>query len=731
MAKDCNHCETGEAPDEAAAVAPSSTGARLLRLRIEQMDCPAEEALVRKALVGQAGIGALSFDFINRTLTISDGPVDPAQVVVALAGVGLRAEPLAAGNPDRVAAAAPASRISSHRQWLLSALAGVAAIGSEVAAYASGTETSWVVAALALTAVALGGRETLRKGWIALRSFTLNIHLLMMVAVTGAVLIGEWPEAAVVIWLFGLAELIERASLDRARNAIRGLLDLAPEKATVREADGRWVEVGAETVLVGTVVRVRPSERIALDGLVAAGESTVNQAPITGESMPVNKSAGDPVFAGTINERGVLEIRVTAPKGESTLDRIARSVQDAQGQRAPTQRFVDRFARVYTPIVFAVALLMALVPPLAFGLPWLDWIYKALVLLVVACPCALVISTPVTVVSGLAAAARRGMVIKGGLYLEQGRQLAFLALDKTGTLTHGKPVLTDVVPVGELDKEDALRLAASLEALSEHPIAAAILTAYGTRPHAEVRKFEALPGKGAKGEIDGTTYYLGNHRLAEELRVCSPELEAVLDRLETEAKTAVVLATASQPLAVLAVTDEVRSSAREVIAELKALGVTAVMLTGDNVRSARAVSAKVGIDDFRSDLLPQHKLAAIDGLLARGTTGMVGDGVNDAPALAKADIGFAMGAAGTDTAIETADVALMQDDLRKLPEFIRLSRATAAILWQNITLALGIKLIFFVLALTGDATLWMAVFADMGASIIVVFNGLRLLRQRT
>lgn len=731
MAKDCNHCETGEAPDEAAAVAPSSTGARLLRLRIEQMDCPAEEALVRKALVGQAGIGALSFDFINRTLTISDGPVDPAQVVVALAGVGLRAEPLAAGNPDRVAAAAPASRISSHRQWLLSALAGVAAIGSEVAAYASGTETSWVVAALALTAVALGGRETLRKGWIALRSFTLNIHLLMMVAVTGAVLIGEWPEAAVVIWLFGLAELIERASLDRARNAIRGLLDLAPEKATVREADGRWVEVGAETVLVGTVVRVRPSERIALDGLVAAGESTVNQAPITGESMPVNKSAGDPVFAGTINERGVLEIRVTAPKGESTLDRIARSVQDAQGQRAPTQRFVDQFARVYTPIVFAVALLMALVPPLAFGLPWLDWIYKALVLLVVACPCALVISTPVTVVSGLAAAARRGMVIKGGLYLEQGRQLAFLALDKTGTLTHGKPVLTDVVPVGELDKEDALRLAASLEALSEHPIAAAILTAYGTRPHAEVRKFEALPGRGAKGEIDGTTYYLGNHRLAEELRVCSPELEAVLDRLETEAKTAVVLATASQPLAVLAVTDEVRSSAREVIAELKALGVTAVMLTGDNVRSARAVSAKVGIDDFRSDLLPQHKLAAIDGLLARGTTGMVGDGVNDAPALAKADIGFAMGAAGTDTAIETADVALMQDDLRKLPEFIRLSRATAAILWQNITLALGIKLIFFVLALTGDATLWMAVFADMGASIIVVFNGLRLLRQRT
>ena len=731
MAKDCNHCETGEAPDEAAAVAPSSTGARLLRLRIEQMDCPAEEALVRKTLVGQAGIGALSFDFINRTLTISDGPVDPAQVVVALAGVGLRAEPLAAGNPDRVAAAAPASRISSHRQWLLSALAGVAAIGSEVAAYASGTETSWVVAALALTAVALGGRETLRKGWIALRSFTLNIHLLMMVAVTGAVLIGEWPEAAVVIWLFGLAELIERASLDRARNAIRGLLDLAPEKATVREADGRWVEVGAETVLVGTVVRVRPSERIALDGLVAAGESTVNQAPITGESMPVNKSAGDPVFAGTINERGVLEIRVTAPKGESTLDRIARSVQDAQGQRAPTQRFVDQFARVYTPIVFAVALLMALVPPLAFGLPWLDWIYKALVLLVVACPCALVISTPVTVVSGLAAAARRGMVIKGGLYLEQGRQLAFLALDKTGTLTHGKPVLTDVVPVGELDKEDALRLAASLEALSEHPIAAAILTAYGTRPHAEVRKFEALPGKGAKGEIDGTTYYLGNHRLAEELRVCSPELEAVLDRLETEAKTAVVLATASQPLAVLAVTDEVRSSAREVIAELKALGVTAVMLTGDNVRSARAVSAKVGIDDFRSDLLPRHKLAAIDGLLARGTTGMVGDGVNDAPALAKADIGFAMGAAGTDTAIETADVALMQDDLRKLPEFIRLSRATAAILWQNITLALGIKLIFFVLALTGDATLWMAVFADMGASIIVVFNGLRLLRQRT
>ncbi|HKO88041.1 MAG TPA: heavy metal translocating P-type ATPase, partial [Burkholderiales bacterium] len=620
---------------------------------------------------------------------------------------------------------------SSRKAWVMAGVAGVAAIGAEAIAYATADESSWPVIALSLFAIAVGGQETLHKGFTALRTFTLNINLLMSVAVIGALLIGQWPEAAVVIWLFGIAELIEVASLDRARNAIRKLMDLAPETAVVRSPAGAWEEVAATGILKGAVIRARPGERIALDGVVTSGASSVNQAPITGESMPVDKTVGDQLFAGTINERGVLEYEVTAAKGDTTLDRIARSVQEAQGQRAPTQRFVDRFARVYTPVVFVVALLVAFVPPLVFGAEWYDWIYKALVLLVIACPCALVISTPVTVVSGLAAAARRGIVVKGGLYIEEGRKLKYIALDKTGTLTHGRPALTDVLPLNGFDENDARRIAASLEANSDHPVAQAIVGGYPDQAHAEVREFESLTGRGLRGAIDGVMYYIGNHRLVEELKVCGTEVEALLDRLQNEAKTAMVLATKEKVIAVFAVADTVRESSKTAVAELKALGLIPVMLTGDNAKTALAIAKLVDIDESRGDMLPEDKLAAIEHYSTLGPVGMVGDGVNDAPALARAHIGFAMGAAGTDTAIETADVALMQDDLRKLVEFIRLSRRTSRVLWQNIVLALGIKFVFFVLTLTGSATLWMAVFADMGASLIVVFNGLRLMRVQT
>lgn len=446
--------------------------------------------------------------------------------------------------------------------------------------------------------------------------------------------------------------------------------------------------------------------------------------------MPVEKNPGDTVFAGTINDRGTLEFEVRSRKGETTLDRIARSVQEAQGQRAPTQRFVDRFASVYTPAVFALALAIAVIPPLFFGGAWFDWAYKALVMLVIACPCALVISTPVTVVSGLATAARRGILVKGGLYLEQGRLLRAVALDKTGTLTHGRPALTDTVPLTSLSQSDVLRLAASLDALSEHPVATAIVNGYGDNSLATVQGFEALAGRGVKGDIDGHTYYIGNQRLATELGVMTDRASALLDQLEAQAKTAVVLATADQALAVLAVADTVRESSKQAIAELKRLGVEPVMLTGDNRKTAQAVAAQVGITDARGELLPQDKLEAITKLAEQGPVGMVGDGVNDAPALAKSDIGFAMGAAGTDTAIETADVALMQDDLRKLPEFIALSRRVAGVLKANIAFAIGTKAVFMVLAFTGHASLWLAILADMGASLAVVFNGLRLLRDK-
>jgi Zn2+/Cd2+-exporting ATPase len=723
------------APPTNASLGESASlpiGAKELRFKIQNMDCPTEEALVRKAIGGLPGVVALEFDLINRILTVGHTLTNVSSIDTALSSIGMAGVPLAAGKPDATAVAAEEHQAASisKRQWILMTVAGIAAISAEVVAYTTGNETSITVAVLALTAIFTGGVETLKKGWIALKTFTLNINLLMSVAVIGAVAIGQWPEAAVVIWLFGIAEMIEVLSLDRARNAIRALMANAPETAFVQQADGAWSEVPADQVEVGLIVRVRPGERIALDGIVVSGQSGVNQAPITGESIPVEKTVGATLFAGSLNERGVLEFRVTAATGETTLDRIAKSIQAAQGQRAPTQRFVDKFARVYTPVVFVLAVLVAIVPPLVFGMPWYDWIYKALVLLVIACPCALVISTPVTIVSGLTAAARRGILIKGGTYLEQGRELKTVALDKTGTITHGKPVLTDVVALAGMSKEEALRIAASLDTLSDHPVATAIVGGYKGSV-AAVEEFEALHGRGVKGTLEGVTYFVGNHRLMEELKVCSSQLEVALDRLEMEAKTAIVLSTDKETLAIFAVADTIRDTSKVAIAELKSLGIETIMLTGDNDKTAKAVAAQVGIADARGNMMPDDKLAAIETFLERGLVGMVGDGVNDAPALARSSIGFAMGAAGTDTAIETADVALMQDDLRKLPEFIRLSKKTSQVLWQNIVFALGIKAVFFVLTLTGQGTLWMAVFADAGASLIVVANGLRLLRGAT
>jgi len=662
---------------------------------IANMDCPTEEALIRKRLGAVPGIEELAFNLMERRLTVGHRLPDDGPILGALGEIGMRAgpqQPAACTScaSDR-AAEAPAV---PARTRLLMAVSGTAALAAEALAWSGADETSLPVIGLALLSIATGGLGTLKKGWIALKTFTLNMNFLMSVAMIGAVAIGEWPEAAVVIFLFALAELIETLSLERARNAVRGLMAMAPETATVRLENGAWVERPAAQIQIGQTLRVKPGERIPLDGVVTTGASAVNQAPITGESMPVEKVPGDAVFAGTVNERGAFEFRVTANKGSTTLDRIIHTVQEAQGQRAPTQRFVDQFARYYTPAVVAFAVLVALLPPLFFGAAFLDWFYKALVMLVIACPCALVISTPVTVVSGLAAAARHGILVKGGVHLENGRRIKAVALDKTGTLTHGRPQLTDVVPLNARPADELLQLAASVDAHSEHPVAAAIVAAWQEpgRPLLDVNAFEALAGRGAKGTVAGQLYYVGNHRLVEELAVCGPHVEEVLQRLEREGKTAVVLVTEREPLCVFGVADTVRGHSAEAIRDLHALGVVSVMLTGDNRTTARAIADQVGIDDARGDLLPEDKLAAIDELIARhGEVGMVGDGINDAPALARASIGFAMGAAGTDTAIETADVALMDDDLRKLPRFIELSRRTSHVLWQNISLALGIK----------------------------------------
>ena len=693
-------------------------------MRIMQMDCPTEEGLLRKKLGGMAGVTGLEFNLMQRVLTATHTPNEIEPILAAVRSLGFTPEIANTASTQETPAPEPA------KPWWPLALAGIAAIASEAVEWA-GLPT-WIAAILALVAVLTCGITTYKKGWIAIRNGNLNINALMSIAVTGALLLGQWPEAAMVMVLFTIAELIEAKSLDRARNAIRGLMQLTPERATVLQLDGTWLEVAAKTVTVDARIRIKPGERIALDGKIVSGRSAINQAPITGESLPVEKAEGDQVFAGTINESGSFEYTVTAAANDSTLARIIHAVEEAQGARAPTQRFVDQFARVYTPVVFAIALAVAVLPPLVMGAEWFTWIYKALVLLVIACPCALVISTPVTIVSGLAAAARQGILVKGGVYLEEGRKLKWLALDKTGTITHGKPAQTDFVVLSGMNDTELRSLAASLAGRSDHPVSKA-LTEAAKRDGVALRNvdaFEALPGLGTKGVIDGKLFYLGNHRLIHEQGRCSDALEARLSALEKQGKTVILLADEQIVHGLFAVADTVKDSSRQAIAELHDLGIKTVMLTGDNVHTAQAIAAQVGIDEARGDLLPDDKLKVIASKIGQGgAVGMVGDGINDAPALARADIGFAMGAAGTGTAIETADVALMDDDLRKLPRFIRLSRSTHALLIQNIVLALGIKAVFLVLTLTGAGTMWMAVFADVGASLLVVGNGLRLLRK--
>ena len=696
------------------------------KLSIAKMDCPTEETLIRNKLGTVAGVADLDFNLMQRTLSVRHANQVLPDVLVALQALGFEAQVV-----DTAEVASPsAAPVTTPTNWWPLGISLVTASAAE-AVYWLHSGNHWSVVVLALVAVFTGGLSTYKKGWIALKNRNLNMNALMSIAVTGAMLIGHWPEAAMVMVLFALAEVIEAKSLDRARNAIRGLLDLTPEQATVQQADGTWREVGAKQITIGARVRVKPGERIALDGEVLEGRSAVNQAPITGESLPVEKSPGDSVFAGTINESGSFEYRVTALANNSTLARIIHAVEAAQGSRAPTQRFVDQFARWYTPVVFGVAIAVALLPPLFMGAAWLDWIYRALVLLVVACPCALVISTPVSIVSGLAAAARHGILIKGGVYLEEGRKLRWLALDKTGTITHGKPAQTDFVTWGNALASDSRSIAASLAARSDHPVSKAVAQAAQTDGVAllDVAEFNALPGRGVQGQINGATYHLGNHRMLEELGQCTPELEQRIAALETAGKTVVMLVGAKAVHALFAVADTIKDSSRTAIAELHALGINTMMLTGDNPHTAQAIAAQAGIDRAQGNLLPDDKLREVEQLARSGKVGMVGDGINDAPALARADIGFAMGAAGTDTAIETADVALMDDNLRKIPTFVRLSRATAQVLMQNIVLALGIKAVFLVLTFTGQATMWMAVFADMGASLLVVGNGLRLLRK--
>ena len=737
----CGACDVPAAPAPTAAAVPLP-GAGWARFRVPTMDCAAEESEIRRAVEGISGIRALTFQLAQRSLAL-DAPGPTLELAVAaIRKAGFDPQPLVEGKPG----AGPdhtADDGHDHGQDHAFGPAGygrlgmalLLAIAAELVGYFAPETQIWKGTGLAVAAAAiwLAGFDVYKKGLTALLRGRLNINALMTVAVTGAFAIGQWPEAAMVMALYAIAEAIEARAVDRARNAIKGLLEMAPEEAAVRQADGTWLTQPVATVALDAMLRVRPGERVPMDGVLTAGSTSINQAPVTGESIPVDKAVGDPVFAGTINDTGSFEFRVTALASNSTLARIIHAVEEAQGTRAPTQGFVDRFAAVYTPAVFVVALAVALLGPWLLDWTWMQSIYKALVLLVIACPCALVISTPVTIVSGLAAAARRGILIKGGVYLEGARNLKAIALDKTGTITEGKPKLVawkvlDTAMAAGMEAATAEHMAAVLAGHSDHPVSRAI--AAGLKSNSvQAKDFKAIAGLGVQAEIGGKLWVLGNHRLIEERGQCSPALEAELRMHEEAGRTVSLLASETGPVALFAVADTIKASSREAVAELKALGITPVMLTGDNQATATAIAREAGIAEARGNLLPEDKLAAIKALQAEhGMTAMTGDGINDAPALAQSDIGVAMGAAGTDTAMEAADVVVMNDDLRRIAETVRLSKFTHAVLWQNIALALGIKAVFLVLAVFGNASMWMAVFADMGASLLVVVNGLRLLK---
>lgn len=630
--------------------------------------------------------------------------------------------------------------------WPRITAALIAAVLAEAAHWFSGSQggvpaLQYGGMAVAVLAIALSGLGVYKAGIRDVLRLKLGIHALMAIAVTGAFAIGQWPEAAMVMALYAAAERIEDQAMDRARNAIRSLLQMAPETADVLQPDGSVQRVAAADVALDATVRVAPGARVPLDGVVLRGQSSVNQAPITGESALADKAPGDELYAGSINQDGELQMRVTSAANDSLIARIVHAVEQAQASKAPTQRFVDRFAAVYTPIVLVLAIALAVLAPLVMDWSWHDAAYQALALLVISCPCALVLSTPVTVVSALTAAARRGLLIKGGQALESARKLRAIALDKTGTLTTGSPKLVEWKSWSEEDaSQDSSQPAAYALALagrSDHPVSRAIASGLqadagvaAVAARASVSKLLALPGRGVQAEIDGQLWTLANLRWVQEQGWDSAALRASLVTHEAQGRTVTLLADSSGVRALFAVADPLRPQAREAVARLQALGVQPVVLSGDNTVTVRSIAAEAGIQDARGGLLPQDKLDALAELQrTRGPTAMTGDGINDAPALAQADIGFAMGGMhSTGMAMETADVVLMNDDLRRLPEVVELSRSAHAVLWQNIALSLGVKLVFFALALAGNASMWLAVLADMGVSLLVVANGLRLRR---
>jgi Zn2+/Cd2+-exporting ATPase len=689
--------------------------------RVEGMDCHEEVALIERRLKHLKGLERFSADLFGGRLYVQydAARLSAGHITAAVADTGMRAW-LEHEEPHLAA--------TGRRRLVLLSISGAGLAG----AFAAELSRHPALGALmALVTIATGGAYPVSRAWSALKLRTFDMNVLMTVAVLGAVAIGRWSEASAVVFLFALAQHLETRSMDRARNAIRALMDLTPPEATLIRSGGES-RVPVNEIALGERLRIRPGERVPLDGRVVSGSSDVNQAPITGESLPVDKRTGDEVFAGTINGRGALEVSVTRLVRDTTLARIIHLVESAEAQRAPAQTFVDRFARWYTPAVIALAAFVAIVPPLAGWGAGSAWIYRALVLLVIACPCALVIATPVAVVSALAASARQGVLIKGGLHLESLAQIEGLAFDKTGTITRGVPSVVEVVTTDGASVEDVLRLASAVDRQSEHPVADAIVrrALEAGIPVPPATSFEARPGLGASGRVGGDEILVGCRRLMDESGVSLASVETALAVQTASGRSVVFVARCRRLLGVVALADTPRETAADVVEMLHRIGIRHIaMLTGDAPAAAHAIARAVGVDDVRAGLLPEDKVQAIAELKAAwGRVAMVGDGVNDAPALAAADVGIAMGVAGSDAALETADIALMGDELAKLPFAIRLSRATRATVRVNIAAALVVKAVFLALAVTGYASLWMAIVADTGMSLVVIAYGLRLLR---
>jgi Zn2+/Cd2+-exporting ATPase len=689
-------------------------------VRVEGMDCASCAATVERRVSALPGVSEATVNFAAGRLDAEHDPglaLEELEGAVRAAGYG-------------VAKTEEAERTPFWRtpRALLTATSALLFLVGLALSVGGASEIARVVAYLA--AIVVGGLPIFRAAVAGLRARHLDMNVLMSAATVGAVAIGEWAEAASVVVLFAVGNALQVYAIDRTRGAVRALVRLAPNEVLVRRGEDEVVVPAAE-VVVGETVIVRPGERLAVDGRVLEGSSAVDEAPVTGESVPVEKGAGDGVYSGSLNGQGGLLVEATRRAGDSTLQRIARLVEEAQAKKAPAEQFVDRFSRVYTPVVVAAAVVLAVVPPLLGG-GFGEWFYRALALLIIACPCALVISTPVTVVSGIGAASRRGILVKGGAALEAAGRLKALAFDKTGTLTEGRPIVSRTVSLNGRGETEVLGLAAALERRSEHPLAHAILTAANGAELPPVSGFQSVAGRGAEGEVNGKRYLIGSPRLFAERGIAFDGAHEALEAVERAGETPVILGDDNGPLAVFGLADSLRPDAKATIEALRESGVgELVMLTGDAEAPAQRVAEELGIG-YRARLLPEQKIEAVRELVARhGDAGMVGDGVNDAPALAASSVGFAMGAAGTDVALDTADVALMQDDLPKLAEAVRLSRAAEGIIKQNVVVSIAIKGLFVLLAPFGLVALWLAVLADMGTSIAVTLNGLRLFRRGT